>query len=614
MGLSGKTTKKTEQSTATTTPNTPAFAQAPIENYYSNVGKFQGGSMADYVPAANANQQAAFAGAGKLGAGSGQAYDFALRETGNAHTALANMKDATAQTAQMPQAYSAASVAGIDPRTVSTASMANLGPAAQAQAANAGKAQNVSLQGYDPTKVNLQGYDAALVGDAGQYLGKNVERVTGQSLLDGLNNYMNPYLSQVVDATAADYDDYAGQQRADMARRGAAAGAFGGSGYGIAQGQMEGDLARGRATTLSGLRSDAFNTALNASNLDAGRRQEAGIFNAGAQNERDLARGQMGFQGALANQGATNDARSFTANAYNTGSLANQSAANQAAQFGANAYNTGALSNQQANNQFSLANAGFQQDANLSNAAAQNQFSLAGFNAANDLSQFNAGAQNDASAQQYGVAAQNAQQNAAAENAARQQIYGTQADMSQFNAGQANNMSQFNSQQNLARIGQQLAAAGQAGDLASQRDANDRANLGSLLDIGNSQYSLDSASSPLAKLMIEQGLIDPGLLQAITGQTVNSNGTSTNKSSGGLLGSLASIASIAGTAASLSDRRLKANIIKHGEMDDGLGLYSWTFLWGAPGVGVMADEVERLRPWALGPRVSGYQTVIYGAL
>ena len=69
-------------------------------------------------------------------------------------------------------------------------------------------------------------------------------------------------------------------------------------------------------------------------------------------------------------------------------------------------------------------------------------------------------------------------------------------------------------------------------------------------------------------------------------------------------------------SACLSDRRLKANIEKIGELDDGLGVYEFDYVWGGRRQrGVMADEVATLRPWALGPKTpEGYATVDYTAL
>lgn len=74
-----------------------------------------------------------------------------------------------------------------------------------------------------------------------------------------------------------------------------------------------------------------------------------------------------------------------------------------------------------------------------------------------------------------------------------------------------------------------------------------------------------------------------------------------------------------------SDRRLKRNIREVGRMDDGLAVYDFDYItppneeiasYMPEGRqrGVMADEVARLRPWALGPEIGGYATVHYGAL
>jgi hypothetical protein len=84
---------------------------------------------------------------------------------------------------------------------------------------------------------------------------------------------------------------------------------------------------------------------------------------------------------------------------------------------------------------------------------------------------------------------------------------------------------------------------------------------------------------------------------------------------GGIGEVLQGIGSIGSAAAKFSDRRLKTGIRKIGEFADKLGIYVWTYIWGGgEHIGVMADEIERLRPWALGPTVSGYQTVNYEAL
>lgn len=109
--------------------------------------------------------------------------------------------------------------------------------------------------------------------------------------------------------------------------------------------------------------------------------------------------------------------------------------------------------------------------------------------------------------------------------------------------------------------------------------------------------------------MSAQGLQAGGLV-------ANAGQKSTSKNTGGGPSTLGSIASTVGGIASIfSDRRLKHTIRRVGEMADGLGIYIFSYLGSKQRVrGVMADEVAKLRPWALGPRVAGYATVNYGAL
>lgn len=106
--------------------------------------------------------------------------------------------------------------------------------------------------------------------------------------------------------------------------------------------------------------------------------------------------------------------------------------------------------------------------------------------------------------------------------------------------------------------------------------------------------------------------LQAGGLVANTGQKSTSTGTG----QGGGPSTLGSIASTVGGIASIfSDRRLKTAIHKIGELADGLGIYDYRYKGGnVKHRGVMADEVARLRPWALGPVVAGFATVNYGAL
>ncbi len=100
------------------------------------------------------------------------------------------------------------------------------------------------------------------------------------------------------------------------------------------------------------------------------------------------------------------------------------------------------------------------------------------------------------------------------------------------------------------------------------------------------------------------------------GLVANAGQKSESKSTGGGPSTFGSIASTVGGIASIfSDRRLKRNIELVGREADGLGIYVCRYLWSRTRrLMVMADEVAKLRPWALGPRRAGFATVNYGAL
>jgi hypothetical protein len=65
-----------------------------------------------------------------------------------------------------------------------------------------------------------------------------------------------------------------------------------------------------------------------------------------------------------------------------------------------------------------------------------------------------------------------------------------------------------------------------------------------------------------------------------------------------------------------SDRRLKTDIEKVGETDEGLGKYIYRYIWDRPDtkrLGVMADEVEKIYPHAV-QELDGYKLVNYGLI
>jgi hypothetical protein len=85
---------------------------------------------------------------------------------------------------------------------------------------------------------------------------------TTPSISSNINQFMNPYLKDVVNATSADLDASDANTRAQQALDLAGSGAFGGSGAALAQSATEGQLARARATTIGGLLSQGYSDAL----------------------------------------------------------------------------------------------------------------------------------------------------------------------------------------------------------------------------------------------------------------------------------------------------------------------------------------------------------------
>jgi hypothetical protein len=451
-----------------------------------------------------------------------------------------------------PAQAGTAQVQNLPGYTAASAQNTNLGPMAQSKSAQVGQ-----MQGYNPTMSGdaqlgqMQGYNAGQAGqvkldptqqisgtsyDAAQAQAGNVQ---AQSLLTNLQDYMNPYINDVVDTTLAGYDENAGRIEAQQAAAAARNGAFGGSRYAVQEGITQGELARERAATESGLRSDAFNTGAGLSADDANRRQSASSTNASLQTQASLAnqaamntarqfgaqsdfnaqqsnqqtdlsrllsQGQLDRDVGLANQSATNSASEFGANAQNQGllsqlnadvsrSLSDQSAANDASQFGANATNQGVLTQ-----------AGYDQQTGLANQDALNQglfqqfegdltSSLANQNATNTASQFGASQTGQQYLTQAGLDQESGLYNAGQSNQA-----------AQFNANSINDMNRFNASQADNALQRALSGADSLRSTGSTQEANERAAISLLEQLGGTQRGIAG----------EQANADIGLLSAIT--------------------------------------------------------------------------------------------------
>jgi hypothetical protein len=79
------------------------------------------------------------------------------------------------------------------------------------------------------------------------------------------------------------------------------------------------------------------------------------------------------------------------------------------------------------------------------------------------------------------------------------------------------------------------------------------------------------------------------------------------------MGGLFGLAGSLGSAAIMSDMRVKQDISRVGTLDNGLPVYSYRYKWGGPiHIGLMAQDVEQVNPDAVVGGVGGYKAVDYG--
>ncbi len=182
---------------------------------------------------------------------------------------------------------------------------------------------------------------------------------------------------------------------------------------------------------------------------------------------------------------------------------------------------------------------------------------------------------------------------------------------------------------NFAEAGRNrmLAAAGQAGETARTASGVNSDNIMNLLRTGGVEQDTTNAGMAADRnefLRMQDAPMERSrdLMAILAGtprnvvSTSQSTGSGKTKENSGWLATAMGLGQIGASA--FSDRRLKRSIQFIERLANGLGVYRYSYVWDLPGtakrIGVMADEVARIVPRALGPRILGFATVNYAVL
>lgn len=269
--------------------------------------------------------------------------------------------------------------------------------------------------------------------------------------------------------------------------------------------------------------------------------------------------------------------------------LANQGIASGSEAYG-NAQRVQGQNNNDLTSQAALQGIGLDMSANAQ--GMQNALNSGNFANNAQLQQFQSGLQ---SAGLYNSAlGQN--QNAAL----MQQQAANSAQGQQFN--QALQAGQFGNQASAQNLQQQLAMYNQPLNQISALMSGSQIQMPQF-----QQYTGQNVTpAPIANATSQMGQYQQNLYgQQVAAQNANTQAL------GSALGSAAGMFSFAPIA--LSDVRLKSNIVRVGTHPLGIGIYDYD-IFGERTRGVMAHEVETVRPDAVITLPSGYKAVNYGAL
>lgn len=191
--------------------------------------------------------------------------------------------------------------------------------------------------------------------------------------------------------------------------------------------------------------------------------------------------------------------------------------------------------------------------------------------------------------------------------------------------GQANSLDLANMQAGNAAMSQQFGLNQQYANLQNQLRqqaiAEQMQRRGMSLNEMNALLSGQQVSMPQMPTFNNSGLAKTPDLTGALKDTYDAQMGAYNADQAANASNMSALFSLAGSAMSnpamtsmmFSDRRLKSNIKRVGKHKIGVDIYSYTML-GFPQIGVMAQEVEAVRPDLVKRHANGYLMVDYGGL
>jgi hypothetical protein len=211
----------------------------------------------------------------------------------------------------------------------------------------------------------------------------------------------------------------------------------------------------------------------------------------------------------------------------------------------------------------------------------------------------------------------------AAANAAQQQRFGQGMDIQGlYNASILQNQQAALQQQAAANAAQQqkynqmAGAAGFQNQAVQQQLAQQMALRNQPLNEISALLSGSQVQMPQFQGYTGSTVAPTPYLQAMQAQdaaAVQRYGIAANQAASNMSGLYGLAGQLGSAAIFMSDRRLKSNITRIGTHPLGIGVYEYD-IFGTRQTGVMADEVENVKPEAVLTRPDGYKMVNYGVL